>query len=123
VSETIFFPFMWCPLQVYILHFGQPVTQKLLPIACETHINSTSYILALWDVTLHRCINGFRRFEMTYRFYLQAYSGLCFNIHKSFTTSAKPNTEKNGNPQSHRCANFKTGLEFDCKLERNRGRT
>jgi hypothetical protein len=89
---------MWCPLQVDILHFGQPVTPKPLPIACEMHTNSTSFILALWDATLRPCITGSRWFEIRYRFYLQAYSGLCFMIHEPFTTSATLHTGKNGNP-------------------------
>jgi len=118
------FPFMWCSLQVDILHFGRPVTQKLLLTACEAHTNSTSYILALWDVILRPCNNSSRWFEITYRFHLQAYSGLCFFlINETFTMSATPHTGKNGNPQLHRCANFKNCLEFDYKLEQNRGRT
>ena len=90
-----------------LLHFGRPITPKLPPIACVMHTNSTSFILALRDVTLRHCITGSRWFEITYRFYLQDHSGLCFMIHEPFTTSATPHTGKNGNPQSHRCANFK----------------
>ena len=92
------------------------------PKPSEMHTNSTSIILALWYANLRPCINGSRWFEKTFRSHLQAYSGLCFMNHEPFTTSATSHTGKKGNPQTHRCTNFKTCLEFERKLEQKRGR-